>query len=158
MSKQASPLATHANLGSLISPLGRAVTLGGIAWQQKSGPVVEGVVQVRVALTTLMPCVLRMTVNRLAPSEPFLQYLVGAGRDRFSARRLCMNQEHRPIEGTHKHRTEPAVGDEMAYKPADIPEVPHAPRVAPGTYRAIFEAFAGECYVEIGPDFVWLEP
>lgn len=158
MSRQVSPLATPANLGSLLSPLAQARTVGGIKWQQKPGPIKEGLVQVRVALSVLMPCVLRMTVNQLAPSEPFLQYLIGAGRERFSARRLCVNQEHRPIEGTHKHRTEPALGDETAYKPDDIPEVPHAPRVAPGAYRAIFEAFAAECYVEIGTDFDWDEP
>lgn len=151
MSKQTSPLATHANLGSLLSPVASATTVGGITWQPKAGPVMEGLVQVRVAIAALMPCVLRMTVNRLAPSEPFLQYLVGAGRERFSARRLCINQEHRPLSGTHKHRTEPAIGDEVPYKPDDIPEVPHAPRVAPGTYRAIFEAFAAECVIESDP-------
>lgn len=158
MSRQASPLATHANLGSLLSPAASATTVGGISWKQKAGPVKEGLVQVRTAVAHLSPCTLRMTVNSLRPSEPYLQYLVGAGRERFSARRLCVNQTHRPIEGTHKHQTEPAMGDEVAYKPTDIPEVPLAPRVAPGVYRAIFEAFAAECLVELGTDSTWVEP
>ncbi|MFV2008770.1 MULTISPECIES: hypothetical protein [unclassified Micromonospora] len=158
MSRQASPLATHANLGSLLSPAASATTVGGISWRQKPGLDKEGLVQVRIAIKHLAPCVLRMTVHPLRPSEPFLQYLVGAGRDGFSARRLCVNHTHRPIEGTHKHRTEPAIGDEVAYKPTDIPEVPLAPRVAPGVHRAIFEAFAAECFVELGTDFTWVEP
>jgi hypothetical protein len=99
-----------------------------------------------------------MTVNRLRPSEPYLQYLAGVGREGFSARRLCLNQEHKPIEGTHKHRTEPSIGDEIPYKPTDIPEVPLSPRVAPGTYREIFDAFAAECFIDVGPDFTWEEP
>jgi hypothetical protein len=99
-----------------------------------------------------------MVVNLLAPSEPKLQYLVGAGRSGFSARRLCVNVPHRPIDGTHKHLAEPGRGDETAYQPDDIPDVPLQPRVAPGTYRAILEAFAGECFVELGQDFRWSEP
>jgi hypothetical protein len=99
-----------------------------------------------------------MVINPLTPSEPKLQYLVGAGRSGFSARRLCVNTPHRPIDGTHKHLAEPGRGDEAAYQPDDIPDVPLQPRVAPGTYRAILEAFASECFVELGQDFFWSEP
>ncbi|KXK62253.1 hypothetical protein AWW66_09485 [Micromonospora rosaria] len=54
--------------------------------------------------------------------------------------------------------SEPGGGDEGAYEPDDIPPVPLQPRVAPGTYRAILEAFAAECFIAIGDDFTWREP
>ncbi len=159
MSRQVSPLLTPANLGALLSPLAQAVTNGGVVWVQGQGsPTREATIQVRTALPALEPCRLRMVVNLLAPSEPKLQYLVGAGRSGFSARRLCVNVPHRPIDSTHKHLAEPGRGDETAYQPDDIPDVPLQPRVAPGTYRAILEAFAGECFVELGQDFRWSEP
>ncbi|MEV0001390.1 hypothetical protein AB0H28_03755 [Micromonospora sp. NPDC050980] len=160
MSRQTSPLITAANVGALLSPLARAVTVGGITWTatRGQGSSKEGIVRVRTALAVLSPCLLRLVVNPLAPSEPKLQYLVGAGRDRFSARRLCVNVPHRPITGTHKHRVEPGSSDEGAYEPTDIPEVPLQPRVAPGTYRAILEAFANECFIEMASDFAWSEP
>ncbi|XVV13654.1 hypothetical protein ACQP2X_04675 [Actinoplanes sp. CA-131856] len=159
MSRQISPLLTPANLGALLSPVAQAVTVGGVVWEALQGaPIKEAVVQVRTALPALAPCRLRMVTNALTPSEPRLQYLVGAGRNGFSARRLCVNVPHRPIDGTHKHLAEPGRGDETAYQPDDIPHVPLQPRVAPGTYRAIFEAFASECFVELGQDFAWSEP
>lgn len=158
MSRQVSVLATPANLGTLLSPLAQAVTVGGITWRYARGVISEGTVPVRTVLSALNPCRLRMTVNPLSPSEPKLQYLVSTGPQGFSARRLCVNTPHRPFSGTHKHRMEPSLGDEAAYEPNDIPDVPLAPRVAPGTYRAILEAFAAECFVEIGPDFAWVEP
>lgn len=158
MSRQTSPLITAANVGALLSPLAQAVTVGGITWNANRGVSKEGMVRVRTALAVLSPCMLRLVVNPLAPSEPKLQYLAGTGRDRFSARRLCVNVPHRPITGTHKHRVEPGSSDEGAYEPTDIPEVPLQPRVAPGTYRAILEAFANECFIEMASDFTWSEP
>lgn len=158
MSRQSSQLATAANVGTLLSLAAKAVTAGGIAWVATRVQTKEGTVKVRTVLPALAPCRLRIVVNALAPSEPKLQYLAGAGRDGFSARRLCINVPHRPLTGTHKHRLEPSLGDEDAYEPNDIPQVPLAPRVAPGTYRAILEAFAAECFVEIGSDFIWVEP
>ncbi|MFC0008074.1 hypothetical protein [Micromonospora siamensis] len=149
---------TTANLGTLLSPLAGAVTVGGITWTTKNRIVREGALQVNTALRVLAPCRLRMMVNELKPSEPTLQYLAGDGRFGFSARRLCINSPHRPFPGTHKHRSEPGGGDEGAYEPDDIPAVPLQPRVAPGTYRAILEAFAAECFIAIGDDFVWREP
>ncbi|WP_132185655.1 hypothetical protein [Micromonospora sp. KC606] len=149
---------TAANLGTLLSPLAAAVTVGGITWTAKSPVVREGIVRVQTAIPVLAPCRLRMTVNELKPSEPALQYLAGDGRTGFSARRLCLNTPHRPFPGTHKHRNEPGGGEEGAYEPDDIPAVPLQPRVAPGTYRAILEAFAAECFIAIGDDFVWCEP
>ncbi|WP_091299898.1 hypothetical protein [Micromonospora halophytica] len=158
MSRQMSRLMTAANLGALLSPLAQAVTLGGITWTTKNRVVREGTIRVDTTITALAPCRLRMTVNELRPSEPALQYLAGDGRLGFSARRLCLNTPHRPFPGTHKHRSEPGGGDEGAYEPDDIPAVPLQPRVAPGTYRAILEAFAAECFIAIGDDFIWREP
>lgn len=158
MSRQVSHLMTAANLGTLLSPLAAAVTVGGIIWAVKSPVVKHGIIQVDTVIKALAPCRLRMAVNELKPSEPALQYLAGDGRMGFSARRLCLNTPHRPFPGTHKHRSEPGGGDEGAYEPDDIPAVPLQPRVAPGTYRAILEAFAAECFIAIGDDFIWREP
>ncbi|MGW4559925.1 hypothetical protein ACWEOV_40885 [Streptomyces sp. NPDC004365] len=118
------------------------------------GSVLEGTIEVRTALPELETGKLRMTVRRLAPSQPRLQYLIGNA----AVRRLCVNEQHRPYEGTHKHMINLRGTDEDAYEPDDIPEVPLAPRVAPGTYRAILEAFVAECAITLGEDFVWVEP
>ncbi|WP_157180414.1 hypothetical protein [Protofrankia coriariae] len=158
MSRQSSQLLTTAALSTLLSPVAEAVTVGGIIWVPIRATGKEGTVRVRTTLSTLAPCRLRIVINTLVPSEPRMQYLAGAGRETFSARRLCLNIPHRPFDGTHKHRTEPRSADESAYEPDDIPEVPLAPRVAPGACRAVLEAFARECFIEIGPDFVWTEP
>ncbi|MER7166540.1 hypothetical protein ABT336_10810 [Micromonospora sp. NPDC000207] len=158
VSRQMSQLMTAANLGALLSPLSKAVTVGGVTWATKGSVIKNGIIRVDTAISALAPCRLRMTVNELKPSEPTLQYLIGDGRWGFSARRLCLNTPHRPFSGTHKHRSEPGGGDEKAYEPDDIPFVPLQPRVAPGTYRAILEAFAAECFIAIGDDFIWREP
>jgi hypothetical protein len=145
-------------LGALLSPLAEAVTVGSIAWVAQKGVIKEGTVIVRTVLPALSTCRLRMVVNNLMPAEPKLQYLVATGRDGFAARRLCVNTPHRPIDGTHKHRAEVGGAPESFYEPDDIPQVPLQPRVAPGTYRAILEAFASECFIEVGSDFAWVEP
>jgi hypothetical protein len=144
-------------MGTLLSPAAESVTVGGIVWTRRS-VVAEGNVRVRTALAVLTPCRLRLTVNTLAPSEPKLQYLVSEGRDGFAARRLCVNTEHLPHPGTHKHFPRPGGGEEGSYEPDDIPDLPLQPRVAPGAYRAILEAFEAECFVAIGQDFIWVEP
>ncbi|MBW4703518.1 MULTISPECIES: hypothetical protein [unclassified Micromonospora] len=158
MSRQVSPLITAANLGTLLSPLAAATTVGGMTWTARSPVIKQGLIRVVTGIEALAPCRLRMTVNELKPSEPALQYLAGEGRLGFSARRLCLNAPHPPFPGTHKHRSEPGGGEEGAYEPDDIPTVPLQPRVAPGTYRAILEAFAAECFIAIGDDFIWREP
>ena len=149
---------TAANLGVLLSPLAQAVTVGGITWSTKNQVIREGTVRVDTIMPALTPCRLRISLNPHKPSEPALQYLISEGRTGFSARRLCMNTPHRPLPGTHKHRVEPGGGEEGAYEPDDIPPLPLQPRVAPGAYRAILEAFAAECYIVIGDDFSWVEP
>ena len=153
MGRQSSPLLSAQSVGLLLSKASGATTVGPIQWTtQKS--VSEGIVIVRTDLPDLEEGKLRVLVRRLAPSQPRLQYLIG----RASVRRLCVNEAHRPFAGTHKHMINPMETDEDAYEPDDIPHVPLAPRVAPGTYRVILEAFAAECEVAIGSDFVWVEP
>ncbi|MGC5378748.1 hypothetical protein ACPXB1_09790 [Micromonospora sp. DT68] len=149
---------TQDNLGALLSPLAAAVTVGGIIWATKNHVAREGVIRVDTKIKALAPCRLQVRVNYLKPSEPQFQYLAGDGRTAFSARRLCVNTPHRPFAGTHKHRVEPGGGEEAAYEPDDIPFVPLQPRVSPGTYRAILEAFAAECFITFGTDFGWSEP
>ncbi len=153
MGQQSSSLLTAQSVGLLLSSASRAVTVGAIRWTLR-GSVYEGTIEVHTTLPQLETGRLRMVIRRPAPSQPRLQYLVGNA----SVRRLCVNEEHRPLVGTHKHMINPLGTDEDAYKPSDIPEVPLAPRVAPGTYRAILEAFASECSITLGEDFVWVEP
>ncbi|MDG4806499.1 hypothetical protein O7634_06985 [Micromonospora sp. WMMD1120] len=149
---------TADHLGALLSPLAEAVTVGRIIWTTKNHVVREGLIRVDTSINALAPCRLRVLVNERKPSEPAFQYLAGDGRMAFSARRLCINTPHRPFAGTHKHRVEPGGGEEAAYEPNDIPVVPLQPRVSPGTYRAILEAFAAECFITFGTDFGWSEP
>jgi hypothetical protein len=90
----------------------------------------------------------------VAPSQPKMQYLV-AGR---SIRRLCVNEPHRPFEGTHKHKLGPFASEEEAYEPDGFPMVPLAPRIAPGVLQAVFEAFAAECSIDLRDPYRWQEP
>jgi hypothetical protein len=150
-------LLTAENLGLLFHRGVDAVAVGEVKWVRQ-GVRCTGIVAVKVSVGPLAPCELRMIINRLEPSEPTMTFLVAEGRDRFSARRLCVNKPHRPYPGTHKHRPPPGGGEEAAYEPDDIPELPLQPRVAPGAYRAILEAFAAECLISMGSDFVWTEP
>jgi hypothetical protein len=96
---------------------------------------------------------LRIVVHELRPSEPRLQYLTDQGW----LRRLCVNTEHRPISSTHKHRAVGG-GDDSCYVPQDIPPIPLAPRVPEGALRAILEAFAAECGINLGPGYLWTPP
>ncbi|MEU8258851.1 hypothetical protein AB0C06_31830 [Micromonospora inaquosa] len=134
------------------------MTVGRITWTTRNHVTREGLVRVDTSIPALAPCRLRVLINELKPSEPAFQYLAGDGRLAFSARRLCVNTPHRPFAGTHKHRVEPGGGEEAAYEPDDIPFVPLQPRVPPGTYRALLEAFAAECFITFGTDFGWSEP
>lgn len=97
---------------------------------------------------------LRIYLLRPRPDRIHVQYLVNG----VPIRRLDVNDAHKQWrDKTHKHTYIPALGAEDAYLPDDIPEVPLGPTVAPGTYRAVFEAFAAECFVEL-PDNYWTEP
>lgn len=152
-----SPLITLPNIEYLLSGVARAVTVGGMGWHsERQGDARVGEVRIETAVSALEPCRLQMYISRFKPSEPALLFLAGPGRRGFPARRLCVNGRHGSTL-THKHRIFPT-GWEDTYEPDDIPEVPLQPRVAPGTYRAILEAFAAECKVSLGEDFVWTEP
>jgi len=153
MGRQSSPLLSPQSVGLLLSRASGARTVGPVRWRSK-GSVREGIIEVHTVLPHLDKGKLRMSVRRLAPSQPRLQCLVGGA----SVRRLCVNEAHRPFTCTHKHMINLLETDEDAYEPDDIPLVPLAPRVAPGTYRAILEAFAAECEIAVGEDFVWSEP
>ena len=153
MSRQSSPLLTQQSVGLLLSKTSKATTVGSIAWKPHRS-VTVGLLQVQTALPELEEGTIRIHIRWQAPSQPRYQYIIGNA----CVRRLCVNDPHRPYSGTHKHMINPLGTEEDAYEPTDIPQVPLAPRVAPGTYRAILEAFAGECEVSFGKDFVWTEP
>ncbi|MEU9155734.1 hypothetical protein AB0D59_35595 [Streptomyces sp. NPDC048417] len=153
LSRQSSPLLSQQSVGLLLSKTSKATTVGAIAWKSQRS-VTVGLLQVRTVLPELEQGIIRIHIRWLAPSQPRYQYLIGGA----SVRRLCVNDPHPPYDGTHKHMINPLGSEEDAYQPTDIPAVPLVPRVAPGTYRAILEAFAGECEVSLGEDFVWTEP
>jgi hypothetical protein len=140
-------------VGALLSPTAKAITRGGIQWSRKHS-VYTGLVTVETQIPDLRKGVIRMHVRKPAASQPRLQYLIGNA----AVRRLCVNEPHPPFGGTHKHMINPQQSDEDAYEPTDIPVPALAPRVAPGVYRAILEAFIRECQIEVGPDFEWIEP
>lgn len=85
--------------------------------------------------------------------------------DRWPIRRLDVRDTHsnpRQTSGTrwhdqtHKHAWRTEWGERWAYTPTDIPPTPNF-HVTPGEYREVFEAFCGECHVDI-EGFEWVEP
>lgn len=153
MSRQTSPLLTQQSVGLLLSKTAKATTHGPITWTSKRS-VSVGLLQVRTVLAGLEEGAIRMQIRWPAPSEPRCQYLIGGA----AVRRLCVNDPHPPFDSTHKHIINPLGSEEDAYEPDDIPPVPLAPRVAPGIYRAILEAFIAECEISTGEDYAWTEP
>lgn len=95
---------------------------------------------------------LEFTVSALRPTEPTVAYIA----DGAAIRRLCINSEHRPFPGTHKHR---ANGDPAgnAYEPTDIPTLELDAELPPGAHRAILEAFATECFIGVD-SLEWVDP
>lgn len=77
-------------------------------------------------------------------------------------RRLDLRDNHGNPDGerweraTHKHRWTEQDGNAWAYTPDDIPHKPVPD--GPEDYREIFEAFAAECHVGFGPDYLWSDP
>ena len=61
------------------------------------------------------------------------------------------------VERTHKHRWCESHGDAEAYTPDDIPPVPLT-SVTGEHYRQVFEAFCGECRIELADGYQWSEP
>jgi hypothetical protein len=79
-------------------------------------------------------------------------------------RRLDLRDGHVNPDGkrferqTHKHRWSVADSNRWAYVPSDIPhDVDGGPQTQ-DDYRAIFEAFAAECSIDLGPFYVWQDP
>lgn len=141
-------------VGALLSPAARARTTGRLTWRVDK-VIAEGIVPVTTDLQHVGAAYLRVMLRPVvAPSQPRMQYRVGDQ----SLRRLCVNEEHRPFSGTHKHKLTPFGTDEDTYEPTDIPVVPLAPRVAPGVVQAVFEAFAAECNVQLVDPYRWAEP
>lgn len=93
-----------------------------------------------------------MRVSPLRPERFTLSYVCTAGW----IRRLCVNTEHRPFAGTHKHRI--VTGAEDAYEPDDIPAVIDGPEVPPSAHEDVFRAFVNECSIVMPPAFDWLSP
>lgn len=95
---------------------------------------------------------IRMHIASLKPHEPKLTYLHPDG----FIRRLCVNIEHRPFSGTHKHSI--VAQGENAYEPTDIPEPPMDSTVQPQVYREILEAFIAECLITCTSGYKWSSP
>jgi hypothetical protein len=153
MSRQSSPLLTQQSVGLLLSKSAKATTSGPIVWTPKRS-ITVGILKVKTVIPGLEQGAVRIYICWPAPSEPRCQYLIGGA----AVRRLCVNNPHPPFDSTHKHIINPRGSEEDAYEPDDIPPVPLAPRVAPGTYRAILEAFVNECEISLGEDYAWTEP
>ncbi|WP_337973463.1 hypothetical protein [Cellulomonas sp. NTE-D12] len=88
-----------------------------------------------------------------------------AGEFPVDLRRLDLRDDHQNPDGarwrgtTHKHRWSSQDGNRWAYTPTDIPhESIGEGSVCDDDYRAIFESFAAECHVELGPEFRWHDP
>lgn len=81
-----------------------------------------------------------------------------------SIRRLDLRDDHVNPDGevwdrqTHKHLWSVEDNNAVAYTPDDIPHDPSAPPVTQDDYRAIFEAFAAEVNVDLGPNYEWSDP
>lgn len=138
---------------ALTSPIALTRTSGPWRWENKGrdGLLHDGSVTVVSAIpdTSL---VLRMVVSERRPSEPKLQYVERNGW----IRRLCVNTEHRPLNGTHKHAV--GLAGDVPYEPHDIPDVPLQPTIGPGVLYGIFEAFATECGIRLSGDLAWAPP
>lgn len=153
MSRQKAGVLTPATVGSLLSSTADARGVGHMAWSLKRPRCHQGLLQVQTKVSGFELGQLRIYYVEAAPSEPCLQYLMGG----VAVRRLDVNGDHRDwVNRTHKH-TYQASGQDSAYLPDDIPDVPLGPTVASGTYRKIFDAFAAECFVAL-PSGYWMEP
>jgi hypothetical protein len=147
-------LVTDQALSALLSEAAQAQTEGVITWTARKPHIREGKIVVRTALSDCPLGHLRVYYVDPRPSEISCQYLVNGA----PVRRLDVNGSHRDVVNvTHKHTYVPALGTESFYYPSDIPVVPLGPTVAPGTCRAVFEAFAAECFILLN-DGYWEEP
>lgn len=136
---------------TVLDPACRASTMGPLAWDGRGSPLHIGTVEVYASALGLNGR-LEIRVNELRGGQLWVSYIVDGGW----VRRLCVNYEHRPFSGTHKHRVE--VTGEQCYEPDDIPPIDVSPHTPPSAYREVLLAFAGECNVEVSADFVWSDP
>lgn len=146
---------TSQDLEALLSPLGRARAAGTISWVPKGPRCWIGTLPVRTTFDSGADSALQLGLKLPAPDQPNLQYLVRG----VAVRRCDVNETHRghPPFTTHKHTYDPKTGAEGSYLPDDIPRVAMGPTVPRGIYRAVFDAFAAECFVELGEGY-WTEP
>lgn len=135
---------------ALLSPRALARTEGPIEWSSRppryTGKVAVSAPGVRIGGR------LELTANELRGGELWIAYIADEGW----VRRLCVNQEHRPFVGTHKHRVE--TRGEECYEPDDIPPLELSPTTPCGSYREVLIAFAQECHITVGDDLGWTDP
>lgn len=137
---------------ALLDEPARARTRGGILWRKGDGTAVVGVVAVEAPGYVRESARLEVRVSPQRPETFFCSYVADGG----FLRRLCVNKPRG--EGLiHKHRAE-IVGPGECYTPTDIPFVPRLPNVSTSVYLEVLRAFANECRIEVGDDFVWTPP
>jgi hypothetical protein len=153
MSQHKSEVFTSQDLSALLSPVGEARSVGRVSWSLKKPRCLLGVLPVRTTFDGTVASALQIYIKQPSLSTPELQYMVRG----VPVRRCDVSGNHRKVKfTTHKHTYEPATGAE-GFVPDDIPNVPYGPTVARGLYRAVFAAFAAECFVDL-QDGYWQEP
>ena len=154
MSQHKAEVFTLQDLNALLSPVSGARSVGRISWTLKKPRCLIGVLAVRTSFDGPVASALQMYIKQPSPSTPELQYMVRG----VPVRRCDVNGNHRKVKfTTHKHTYESTTGAEGFYVPDDIPHVPYGATVAQGLYRAVFAAFAAECYVVLESGY-WSEP
>lgn len=159
---------TDAEAKALLADPG-LVANGPVRWSLVGSP--ENPTQVRTTLRVYNTYGENLRLfGRIALAVPHCSHwglvwgLKDAGEHPAPLRRLDLRDDHRNPDGeewndrTHKHRWSAADGNAWAYTPDDIPHDRTPGSVGPDDYRAIFEAFAAECAVDLGPDYGWGDP
>ncbi|MFC7463272.1 hypothetical protein [Brachybacterium sp. GCM10030252] len=136
----------------LVDPSTPTALEGDLIWTQTETTTVRGVVAVDAPKGDWEELRVELHVTPMRPERFFASFVCRAGW----IRRLCVNKQHRPIDGTHKHRI--VAGAEDCYEPDDIPPVLVQPDVPPGTYEAVFRAFVAECTIVVPSTFHWASP
>ncbi len=117
--------------------------------------------QMSVHNVPAFPLFVGMQVTRDNPSKPTV-YLMCENEQ---LRRLDVNGSHKNrtadrekwVNRTHKHRWSEAHRDAEAYNPVDIPSVSWG-NVTGNQLRDVFEAFLGECHIEMRGAYSWSDP
>lgn len=137
-----------------------------IAWEVE-GPHVKARVPVEGSASTLGAVRLTMdlSVNRNLPGKYTYQLRQASSAVRL--RRLDVRGSHTNLQHTgnterwnrrtHKHAFRDACGDAYAYTPTDIPDTDSpSDSPEPNEHGLVFEAFCGECGIEVGGN--WVDP